>query len=115
MSREKCFLVVDEQNDQFVFTINDPQNDGYSGKVIEVENVEFSFSSTELFDDQMADQISNGCHCGCCLGKSLESPNRYAFFDSKEDCWEADFEPIFKGFTCVRSWADYRPPTAVAC
>jgi len=93
------YLVVEPLTQIYVFTEQDPRDDGYVGRV----ELDVTLSESGTLNDS---------DCGAttavpCLGRSPKDLSHYAVFLSNKECRQAGFEPVATLYAKCKSWGEF--------
>jgi hypothetical protein len=93
------FLVVDRPKNTYVFTDDDPREEGYSGQIEE------DVSLVEEFPEIL--EWPGGRPPDRCLGVSHRDETDYRVFPSPIDCRSAGYEPLAARYWTGHSWHEW--------
>ena len=93
------YLVVEPLSNIYVFTEEDPRNDGYDGPL------EADVTLEEADDDD--DDSVNSTTAVPCIGQSKSDSKHYRVFPSKKDCRKAGFESVATVYCKYQSWGEF--------
>lgn len=93
------YLVVEPLTQIFVFTEDDPRNDGYEGPL--EPDVTLNESKT------LQDGDCNATTADPCVGRSLDDLTHYAVFPSNKECRHSGFEPVASLYAKYKSWSEF--------
>ena len=93
------YLVVEPATQIFVFTEEDPRNDGYEGPL--EKGVTLNDSGN------LRDADSNATTAVPCVGRSPDDFRHYAVFPSKKECRQSGFQPVATVYAKYKSWNEF--------
>lgn len=93
------FLVVEPLSNIYVFTEEDPRNDGYDGPL-----------ESDVKLDELAtinDESVNSTTAVPCVGQSPSDPKHFRVFKSLKDCRQAGFQSVATIYCRHQSWGEF--------
>lgn len=93
------YLVVEPLSNIYIFTEEDPRNDGYHGPL--ESNVKLEDVGT------LDDESVNSTTAVPCVGQSPQNPKHFRVFQSKKDCRLAGFESVATVYCKYQSWGEF--------
>jgi hypothetical protein len=93
------YLIQDPETSCYVFTEEDPRQDGFTGPV--QEGVELEFTR----EDPGAAGVTAPAPC---LGVSQTDGRRYRVFPYRSDCRRAGYNALSERYAVHATWAEYQ-------
>jgi len=93
------YLVIDPTTRFYIFTDQDPRNDGYDGSVRQDVRLDESDTLNALSNDSTA--------AVPCLGCSPSDEKHFRVFESFKQCRLSGFEPCGNVYAKYQSWIEF--------
>lgn len=93
------YLVVEPLTQIYIFTEEDPREDGYDGPL--EQDVRLDEART------LGDSASDSTVAVPCVGRSPDDPKQFAVFQSNKDCRQSGFRPVATIYAKYRSWREF--------
>lgn len=94
------FLVIEPMTHFYVFTDEDPRNDGYDGPV--EQDVRLDESGT------IGGRSANATAAVPCLGQDPSDPRHFKVFECTKDCRRDGFSPVASVYGKYQSWREFQ-------
>lgn len=93
------YLVVEPLTQIYIFTEEDPRQDGYDGPL--EQDVRLDETRT------VGDATSDSTVAVPCVGRSPHDPKQYAVFQCNKDCRHSGFEPVATVYAKYQHWGEF--------